>query len=628
MDSVFSGVSNWLSCGSNVVDRWFFGEGEDETSSSSSGEEGNVSDDSTGTSSSESNDESSGDSKTTTTSNRRNRKKASNGGVGVVSPGGVIQSERLPQIYSWGYNYFGQCASNSQSIIQLPTRVEQLINMQLRVLAMASGDSHVLAIVHPGNQVYAWGCNRWGQLGTGDQTNRATPTPIAIATPTVFTSVSCGAQHSMALSNYGELYSWGCGTGGRTGHGSEAPSLSPQVVSALVGKQITSMAGGMLHSAATDLRGSVYTWGWNKYGQLGNNTAKKHLSPNKLRDMEKHHVVKVTCGKNHTHLLTAEGHIYSFGFNVCGQLGVGGYADSQQPKKVDLPEHAVDIVSGYYHTLCLTNKGNVYSWGYMSDGALGLGDIAGHQSKPKLIPLSHIRHNYSDSMDSYNSIYESGGEGTNPRYAKGDVAEKIAAGAWNSAIITTSGKLYCFGFGDSYRIGNGTNTEDQDIPCQVKSDEWGIEKLIQVEPKSSIDQIFNSISINNTDKKKRSNGNSNSNIITDRNNHKTKSSDDSNNNNNNNNISNNINNNNNNQESPQQQNPPTNNNNINNTTDINLNNTTNTHVNNNTKNINQTSQQQQTPSIIVKAEIRVTNVSIGSGFTFAIVKNSLKEYSH
>ncbi|GAM24762.1 hypothetical protein SAMD00019534_079370 [Acytostelium subglobosum LB1] len=474
---MISGVTNWLTCGTNVVDRWLFGEDDGHSDSSESGESQPGSDKSDDTLSSSSDDSDNNNNKNKVTTTSKNSNNNNNKSAMSASKQATDTSYTPGQLYSWGYNFFGQCGYNQDelekiNVIRLPRQVTSI-----KVSKIACGDSHALAILPDVATVVSWGCNRWGQLGHGDQVNRLKPAPISGISPSsVPEQVAAGMQHSLVLSKYGELYTFGCGTYGRLGHGNELPAFSPKPVGSLVGKHIVNMAAGLMHSAAIDNRGQLYTWGWNRYGQLGIGSVKKHTLPVKNKELERVPLVKVVCGKNHTLVLTTEGSMYSFGFNICGQLGLNTFSDSIQPKKIEMPGEIVDIASGYYHSMCLTRRGAVYTWGFVSDGALGLGAVVGHQSKPTLIPYSHIRHQFSDSADSYNDIYDQEGETLKPdKYASGDIAVRIAAGGWHSGIITNSGKLYTFGFGDSHRLGTGSDV-DQDIPSLVMPDQWGVER--------------------------------------------------------------------------------------------------------------------------------------------------------
>jgi len=494
---MISSVANWLGCGGASVEKWFFGEGEDESESSSSAESFPSEDD---------DDYMPGDDQDTSDSNddnddgdnskkKKKTKALSSTTSSAIHDNLVIDNDIPGCLVSWGYNYFGQCGNGGNTTVKTPFSVHFDSGVKIRMVA--SGDSHSIALTEDG-KVFVWGCNRWGQLGLGDQVNRNTPTLLSLGSGSSggVSFVAAGSQHSLLISTFGEIYTFGCGTNGRLGLGDETPRFTPTLVPSLMGKRIVSAAAGIMHSACIDSQGRLYTWGWNRYGQLGNASTKVSCVPVHHKDLYKHHFVKVVCGKNHTMALSSAGEIMSCGYNVCGQLGLGNLKNSLVPNKVDFAEKVIDIAAGYYHSLCLTDNGEAYSWGYMSEGSLGLGEVTHHQIRPTLIPLSHIRHNYSNSDDLFNEIYapdldsqeelDTHKAEMEKKYSVGDTVDKVFAGAWNSAIITSSGKLFCFGSGDSYGIGNESQ-DDQDIPVLIQSDKWGLERYFNIDIDTDID---------------------------------------------------------------------------------------------------------------------------------------------
>ncbi|KYQ94330.1 hypothetical protein DLAC_04627 [Tieghemostelium lacteum] len=541
---MINSVTNWLSCGTGAVDNWFFGEGEDEDESSSSNESDDSLDyeDYSSEEEEDDNDNDTDGEKKDQIKLRKNSKKKSSIGQQQIQ-------EQTDQgiVYSWGYNYHGQCGNTKNQSVRLPTLIRFPGDGTTVIKSISCGESHTLALSEQ-YQVFSWGCNKWGQLGHNDKENRSQPKLLEIQTTAIIKDVNCGSQHSFLLTQFGEVFSFGCGTHGRLGHGDELPRYTPTPIPSLLGKQIAQLSGGLMHSAAVDNQGRVYTWGWNKYGQLGNGTLKKQMTPGKVKDLAQWHISKVSSGRNHTIALTSSGEMLAFGFNACGQLGIGSHTNSRVPTKIVLHDKVIDISCGYYHSLCLTENGEAYSWGYMSDGALGLGEVYGHQHRPQLIPLIHIRHSYTNSNDLFDEVYGSdnpetsnkdiesesvddllrklnlsnANENPNPtvvnrhdhtnsnnikttfnqdKFNVGDTVDQITAGGWQSGIITSSGKLYLFGFGDNYRLGNNSE-DDQDLPVLINGEKWGLEKIVNLENREY------EISSNNNNN---SNNNSNSN---------------------------------------------------------------------------------------------------------------------
>jgi len=156
-------------------------------------------------------------------------------------------------------------------------------------------------------------------------------------------------------------------------------------------------------------------------------------------------VEKITCGRSHTLVITEKGTVFGFGHNMCGQLGDKTTEDARLPKMSALPpgSRACRISCGYYHSICLTVEGNVYSWGYNAEGALGLGGVMGHQLAP---------HGLSHSLS--------------PLLSPGEKVVEVRAGGWHSAVVTSTGRVFTFGLGDTYRLGHGTE-DDVRIPTVI-----------------------------------------------------------------------------------------------------------------------------------------------------------------
>jgi alpha-tubulin suppressor-like RCC1 family protein len=114
--------------------------------------------------------------------------------------------------------------------------------------------------------IFTWGWNWNGQLGHGDTIDRRTPTLIkALALfralkQTIITSIAAGAQHSLALTSTGELYSWGGNDEGQLGRDEDPPAI-PQMILGLHNRNIVQIACGGTHSLALSQIGDVYSWG-------------------------------------------------------------------------------------------------------------------------------------------------------------------------------------------------------------------------------------------------------------------------------------------------------------------------------------------------------------------------------
>lgn len=183
-------------------------------------------------------------------------------------------------VYTWGDGGDGQLGHNAfVDFSNEPVAVgtSGALNGKF-VTAIAAGSEHVLALTSEG-KVYAWGSNGYGQLGTNMfGTNRSLPNPVyhggAYGQKTVV-DIACGWDHSIALTADGRVYVWGENDHGQVGNNSKSNRNDPGIVSAagvLNGKTVAAVTGGDSHTTALTTEGRVYDWGFNDYGQLGNDT--------------------------------------------------------------------------------------------------------------------------------------------------------------------------------------------------------------------------------------------------------------------------------------------------------------------------------------------------------------------
>jgi alpha-tubulin suppressor-like RCC1 family protein len=211
------------------------------------------------------------------------------------------------------------------------------------VTSIISGERHTCAIAD--GKAYCWGYNYYGQQGTGS-TNPTNASPVAVSTSGVLagktvTNLSTGERHTCAIAD-GKAYCWGYNYYGQHGTGSTNPTnASPVAVSTsgvLAGKTITSISVGERHSCAV-ADGTAYCWGYNYYGQLGDNTTTNRYSPvavNASGVLAGKTVTSINAAEKHTCAI-ADGKMYCWGYNYYGQLGTGStYPSSLVPVAVSI----------------------------------------------------------------------------------------------------------------------------------------------------------------------------------------------------------------------------------------------------------------------------------------------------
>ena len=295
---------------------------------------------------------------------------------------------------------------------------------QWRAIAISSGRSHTLKLRGDGT-VWTWGYNGFGQLGDGTFVTRLTPVQVSGLTGVV--AVAGGGDHSLALKSDGTVWSWGYGVSGQLGIGiATSNQQTPVQVPALNG--VVAIAAGFEHSVALKSDGTVWAWGYNAYGQLGDGTITQRPSPVLSIGLTGGGGASaVSAAGHHSMVLKTDGTVWAFGWNIYGLIGDGGAAaDRRTPVQVSGLTGVVAIAAGFYHSMALRSDGMVWAWGQDYYGALG------------------------DGLETDRSIP------VQTRGLTGVVA--IAAGEWHSMALRGDGTVWGWGRNDYGQVGDGSIT--------------------------------------------------------------------------------------------------------------------------------------------------------------------------
>ncbi|MED6263774.1 hypothetical protein CHARACLAT_008019 [Characodon lateralis] len=205
------------------------------------------------------------------------------------------------------------------------------------VTQIACGSHHTVALSKDG-QVYTWGQDSRGQLGLG-RSNSGGESPRHIRTLSAIpvVQISVGGEHSFALSASGCVFGWGRNDCGQLGLGDTEDRKTPMPVSCLNMKKVVHISCGKEHTVVLTKDGAVFTFGSGRYGQLGHNSFRDELRPRLVAELLGAKVTKIACGRYHTLVLTNPMKVYSFGCNDCQQLGRENESQSSIPLPVQLP---------------------------------------------------------------------------------------------------------------------------------------------------------------------------------------------------------------------------------------------------------------------------------------------------
>ncbi len=179
---------------------------------------------------------------------------------------------------------------------------------------------------------------------------------------------------------------------------------------------------------------TLWTWGYNGYGQLGDGTTSYHLVPAQLSGLGK--IKSIAAGYYHTIALKADGTVWTWGYNYHGQLGIGNTENSSIPVKVNGLDHVTAVAAGGYHTVALKADGTLWEWGYNDYGQLGDGTTNNHVTPVQVTSIDNIT--------------------------------AVAAGVCHTVALKADGSLWSWGQNNRGQLGDGTTT-DHGIPAQASN---------------------------------------------------------------------------------------------------------------------------------------------------------------
>lgn len=250
-----------------------------------------------------------------------------------------------------GDNQFGQLGKNNITNYSVPTFLGST-GSRWNWRSVSCGIGHSLA-VNTEFSLYVWGNNAYGQLGTGNTSSRSTPSLISYS---FWKSVSAGFIHSIATKADGTMWSWGGNDYGQLGLGDSSHRSSPTQIGG--GTSWSKINAGGNTSLAIDNLNKLWSWGENTYGQLGQTNTTHLSSPKQVGALTNWSQVQVGCDQQYTHVLAikTDGTLWSWGNNLYGKLGQGNTTNLSSPKIVGALTTWVSIAAGSQHSICLLNN--------------------------------------------------------------------------------------------------------------------------------------------------------------------------------------------------------------------------------------------------------------------------------
>jgi len=379
-------------------------------------------------------------------------------------------------VWTWGFNESGQLGDGSTIDNDIP--VQAIGPGSNNIIAIAAGHQHTV-FLRVDSTVWGCGRNHRGQIGDATLTNRDIPVEVTDSIGTVFldnvTALAAGFAHTIARTSDTYMWAWGYNKSGQLGIDTAGGSGSaydtgidqntPKQVLFTGGLwplgNVLTVSAGSWHTIALRTDSTIWTWGSNFNGQLGDGNHggdDSDFDPGIDRDTPFQvlgeggvgylsEIIAISAGGNHSVALKADGTVWAWGRNYCGQLGNGSTSDRDIPVQVVGPGGAgyltdiVAIATGKYYTIALRSDGTVWAWGDNESGQLGYGPWGGSED-----------------------IFDSGIDRDIPTQVLGpggigflSNVVSIAAGWSHTLANTTDGIIWAWGNNDYGQLGDGTD---------------------------------------------------------------------------------------------------------------------------------------------------------------------------
>jgi len=243
---------------------------------------------------------------------------------------------------------------------------------------------------------------------------------------TTLPMIAVGGGHSVALKSDGTVWAWGLNVWGQLGDGTTTNHRTPVQVSGLT--RVTAIAAGMSHTVALKSDGTVWAWGANSFGQLGNGTTTNSRVPVKVSGLSD--VSSIAVGEVHNIVLKKDGTVWTWGSNSCGELGNGTeglLSNKTTPIQVPNLTDVLAIAAGGAHSVVLKNNGKVWAWGMNYYRQLGDGTYIDRSTPIQVQNLNDV--------------------------------SAITAGSKHTVAQKSDGTVWAWGDNSNRQLGDGSTTE-------------------------------------------------------------------------------------------------------------------------------------------------------------------------
>jgi len=271
-------------------------------------------------------------------------------------------------LWSWGRGDSGQLGDNTNINRSSPVQTVTFGTDWKQVSTCASPVASANAAIKTDGTLWCWGKNAYGQLGDNTIADKSSPVQT-IAYGINWKQVACGMYHTAAIKTDGTLWCWG-GNNGKLGDNTTANKSSP-VQTIAYGTNWKQVACSQYNTAAVKTDGTLWCWGAGTNGRLGNNTTTDRSSPVQTITFGTNWK-QVACGNGHTAAVKTDGTLWCWGDNAYGRLGDNTTINKSSPvQTITFGTNWKQVSAGYTHTAAIKTDGTLWTWGRNNNNQLG-----------------------------------------------------------------------------------------------------------------------------------------------------------------------------------------------------------------------------------------------------------------
>ena len=365
---------------------------------------------------------------------------------------GTIVLKSDGTVWTWGVNFGGKLGIGMDLTTfvntNVPVEVHGANNVSYlnAVTNIMGGEVHNVAVKNDGT-VWAWGQNTFGQLGDGSTNDASTPVQVGMGcVPPLGSVTQLGGRTywNLAVKADGTVWAWGMNQSGQLGNGTTIATLDPnqntvpvQVTNSQPGGVINNprqVSCGYTYGVALATNGTVWAWGTGSHGELGNGTTGSSYSPVAVVGLT--NITAISCGWKHTLARKSDGTVWGWGQNTAGELGDGTAINRSSPVQSLNVSNIVSVSGGDYHSSALSADGRVWKWGRNDVGELGNGTT---NALPNPLPAPIL-------ADSFGAGFSN--------------IVMATARDYHNLAVKADGSVWMWGANDQGQCGDGTTNDD------------------------------------------------------------------------------------------------------------------------------------------------------------------------